>query len=49
MLQQTHGYSGLSENEVVESRLKHGENILTPPAKKSLFMQFLEKFRDPLI
>lgn len=49
MLQQTHRYSGLSENEVVESRLKHGENILTPPAKKSLFMQFLEKFRDPLI
>lgn len=49
MQQQTQIYSGLSEREVIESRARHGENILTPPAKKSLFLQFLEKFKDPLI
>lgn len=49
MQQQTQIYSGLSEREVIESRARHGENVLTPPAKKSLFLQFLEKFKDPLI
>ena len=42
-------YIGLSEAEVAESRRKHGENILTPPAKESLLKQFLKKFGDPLI
>lgn len=42
-------HSGLTEAEVAESRLKNGANILTPPAKESLFKRFLEKFKDPLI
>lgn len=42
-------YKGLTETEVEESRKKHGENILTPPEKESLFVLFLEKFKDPII
>lgn len=42
-------YSGLSDLEVEESRSKYGENVMTPPAKKPLWLVFLEKFKDPLI
>ncbi len=42
-------YQGLSDAEVRESRSKHGVNLLTPPAKEPLFIQFLKKFKDPLI
>lgn len=44
-----HKYNGLSEQEVLDSRLKHGVNILTPPRKESLLKRFFLKFRDPLI
>ncbi len=44
-----HHYTGLSESQVVSSREKHGENILTPPEKESLWSLFLEKFQDPII
>lgn len=44
-----HLFGGLSSAEVIESREKHGVNILTPPKKTSLWVQFLEKFSDPLI
>lgn len=44
-----HHYSGLTDAQVAESRLKHGANILTPPAKTPLWRQFLDKFADPLI
>ncbi|MBR5150705.1 MAG: calcium-translocating P-type ATPase, PMCA-type [Bacteroidaceae bacterium] len=40
---------GLTTAEVEESRRLHGENILTPPEKSSLWKQFLEKFDDPII
>ena len=40
---------GLTAEQVKESRLKHGSNILTPPEKTSLWKQFLEKFEDPII
>ena len=40
---------GLTSREILESRAKYGANILTPPAKKSLWNKFLEKFTDPLI
>ena len=40
---------GLSSQEVEDSRRKHGTNILTPPKKTSLWIQFLEKFEDPII
>jgi Ca2+-transporting ATPase len=46
---QQHHYTGLTETEVMESRRKHGENILTPPKKESLWKQFFEKFTDPII
>ncbi len=42
-------YSGLTEKEVTESRMKHGANILTPPRKEPLWKRFLVKFKDPLI
>lgn len=34
---QKHHYSGLSDAEVLESRKKHGANILTPPAEQSVW------------
>lgn len=42
-------YKGLSSEEVSESCVKYGVNVLTPPEKESLFMKFLGKFKDPLI
>jgi Ca2+-transporting ATPase len=44
-----HHYTGLTDAEVLESRKKHGANILTPPEKESLWAQFFEKFTDPII
>ncbi len=41
--------TGLSQNQVEESRRKHGINILTPPPKPSLWSQFIKHFDDPLI
>ncbi len=40
---------GLTQQQVEESRRLHGENVLTPPEKTSLWKQFLEKFEDPII
>lgn len=48
-MQQKQHYTGLTDKEVLESRAKHGVNILTPPEKEPLWKQFLEKFKDPLI
>lgn len=48
-MEQKHHFTGLSDGEVLESRKKHGVNILTPPEKDPLWKQFLEKFGDPLI
>ncbi|MDR1881844.1 MAG: calcium-translocating P-type ATPase, PMCA-type [Prevotella sp.] len=42
-------YTGLTDAQVVASRKQHGENILTPPKKESLWAQFFEKFTDPII
>lgn len=41
--------TGLTDAEVLKSREKHGENLLTPPQKESLWSLFLEKFEDPII
>ena len=46
---QTSQYNGLTDSEVLESRKRHGVNVLTPPEKEPLWKQYLEKFRDPLI
>ena len=40
---------GLTGQQVEENRLKYGENVLTPPARESLWKKFLEKFEDPII
>ncbi|MDR0680952.1 MAG: calcium-translocating P-type ATPase, PMCA-type, partial [Dysgonamonadaceae bacterium] len=48
-MEQKHHYIGLTDEQVIESRRQHGENILTPPEKESLWKQFLEKFTDPII
>lgn len=42
-------FQGLNDKQVEESRHSHGENILTPPKKASLWSLFLEKFDDPII
>ena len=46
---QNHHYNGLTDEQVVESRKKHGENVLTPPEKESLWRAFLKKITDPII
>lgn len=40
---------GLNDAQVAESRKAHGQNVLTPPKRTSLWMLYLEKYRDPII
>lgn len=40
---------GLTPEQVLESRAKYGQNILTPTDKVSVWKRFIEKFKDPLI
>lgn len=40
---------GLTPEQVLESRAKFGQNILTPTDKESVWKRFAEKFKDPLI
>lgn len=42
-------HTGLTTQQVEASRQQHGANTLTPPKRRSLWSQFLEKFDDPLI
>ena len=42
-------YIGLTDDEVIISRQKHGNNTLTPPPRTPLWKLFLEKFKDPII
>ncbi len=42
-------YKGLSDNQVSESRAKHGSNDLTPPKRESWVILLLGKFNDPII
>ncbi len=41
--------TGLTSEQVAESRRLFGENVLTPPERVSLWKQFVEKFEDPII
>ena len=41
--------AGLTDQQVIESRRRHGSNVLTPPKKESRWIKFLKKFSDPLI
>lgn len=48
-MSQKNRYTGLTDAEVLESRRKNGENVLTPPKKDPWWKEFLDKFSDPLI
>ncbi len=48
-MQTNHHHTGLTDAQVLESREKYGENVLTQPEKEPLWKQFLEKFTDPII
>lgn len=40
---------GLTAIEVEQSRQKHGENVLTPPKRQSMWHLYLEKYQDPMV
>ena len=40
---------GLTDNEVIKSRGRHGENTLTPPKRTPLWKLYLDKYKDPII
>ena len=40
---------GLSAVEVLISREEHGENVLTPPKRTSMWRLYLEKYEDPMV
>lgn len=48
-MEKKHRYTGLTNAQVLESREKHGANLLTPPKKTPIWKLFLEKFDDPII
>ena len=40
---------GLTAAEVAQSRQVHGENVLTPPRRQSMWRLYLEKYSDPMV
>ena len=40
---------GLTAEEVARSRQEHGENVLTPPKRTSMWLLYLEKYQDPMV
>ena len=40
---------GLTAAEVAQSRQEHGENLLTPPKRQSMWRLYLEKYQDPMV
>ena len=40
---------GLTDEQVKQSREQYGRNVLTPPHRTSLWKQYLDKYRDPII
>lgn len=45
----TYQHTGLSPEEVERSRAEHGENLLTPPPRPSLWRLYVEKLEDPVV
>ena len=41
--------TGLTDEQVLDSRSRYGSNLITPPAGVPLWKKFLQKFSDPLI
>ena len=48
-MEQKKHFTGLTEAQILESRQKYGENMLTPPKRDSIWKLFFEKFNDPII
>lgn len=42
-------YIGLTDEEVLENRLKGGKNLITPPKPIPWYKLYLERFKDPII
>ena len=40
---------GLTAAQVEQSRQEHGENVLTPPRRQSMWRLYLEKYQDPMV
>ena len=40
---------GLNDHQVEESRRLHGDNVLTPPKRESLWKLYIDKYKDPII
>lgn len=41
--------SGLTAEEVEQSRREHGANLLSPPPRTSMWKLYLEKYNDPIV
>jgi Mg2+-importing ATPase len=41
--------TGLTTNEAADRQRRIGPNVLRPPRKRALFLQFLARFRNPLV
>lgn len=41
--------NGLTAEQVIESRRRHGANVMTPPVREPWWCLWLEKFEDPVI
>jgi len=42
-------FTGLTNQEVEQSRQQYGSNVMTPPKKESVFKRFVQCFADPII
>jgi len=42
-------FGGLTDDQAVASRARHGANVLTPPRREPWWKLYLEKFQDPVI
>ena len=42
-------YRGLTEEQIRISRAEHGANVLPAPVRVAWYIQYLQKFRDPVI
>lgn len=40
---------GLTSQQIDDNRKKWGENVLTPPAKTSIWKLYIEKYNDPMV
>ena len=48
-MKENYYHVGLNDEQVRQSRAEHGDNLLTPPKRPSMWKLYLEKFQDPVI